>query len=71
MRTFRYIEPAFDRDPFAPLEPWIVTRTEGQILAGYFNYWAKGMERVGKAHLISHENCLEDWIVVHWAEEVK
>lgn len=45
--------------------------SEDQILASYFAYWSSKMAEVGKQDLISRERCLEDWIVVHWAQEVE
>lgn len=44
--------------------------TDEQILAEYYDYWQGQIRRVGREHLISPENCIEDFCAVHWAEEV-
>ena len=62
-RRWRYQEPGDDG------EPTLVTVTEGEIRRLYYPYWKKQMRKVGKQDQISFENCIEDWIVVHWAEE--
>ena len=42
-----------------------------QILKEYYPYWEKRMvNKFGRGHeLITEENCIEDWCVVHWAWE--
>lgn len=40
-----------------------------EILKVYFNYWCKRMKIVGREHLITEENCIEDFCTVHWAHE--
>jgi hypothetical protein len=47
------------------------TFSEAQILADYYPYWQEQVRRVGREHLISPENCIEDWVAVNWAEEIK
>jgi hypothetical protein len=63
MRYFRYNEQG---DP----ENVVVTISEEQILREYFPWWKRQLERSGKTHLISEENCLEDWQATNWAWEV-
>lgn len=65
MKTYTYIEPGPD------LEPIHTTMTEAQIIRTYYPYWCQQMRKVNKAHLINYKNCIEDWICVHWAWEVK
>jgi|AntDeeMinimDraft_6_1070357.scaffolds.fasta_scaffold07717_1 hypothetical protein len=43
--------------------------SERDIIKQYFDFWSRRMSAVGKEHLISYENCIEDWVVVNWAEE--
>lgn len=62
MKYWSYVEPA------APGLHVIVTLSEADILATYYPYWRGLMRRAGKAALISEANCIEDWVVVHWAE---
>lgn len=46
--------------------------SEDQIIESYWNYWSKKMiEKFGENHPeITRENCINDWIVVHWATPV-
>lgn len=44
--------------------------TEEDILAQYYPHWQQQMTKVGKADQISPEGCIEDFVAVHWAEEV-
>ena len=66
-RTWRYSEPTSPTDS----TPVVHIITDPEILREYFPHWKGEMERAGKAHLISEELCIEDWVMVHWAEEVK
>jgi hypothetical protein len=46
--------------------------TEDQILETYWDYWCKRMYEAGKdPEVHTFQNCIDDWIVVHWAVEVK
>lgn len=45
------------------------TFSEDQIIASYFEYWKSKMIKVNKQDLITFENCIEDWKVIHWAIE--
>ena len=64
MRYFSYNEPP-DK---------IITVSEDSIIKDYYPYWYKLMcEKYGKAHVDEHYcklDCIDDWIVVHWAWEV-
>jgi hypothetical protein len=68
IRKWAYQEPNWD-DP--DLKPITVVKTEEQILREYLPYWTRRMEEIGKSHLISPEYCIDDWVVVNWAWEVK
>lgn len=48
-----------------------VTMTEDEILAVYFDFWSEEMRKVGKESEITPQGCIDDWVVVHWAERVK
>jgi hypothetical protein len=41
-----------------------------QILDSYFPYWTEQMIRVGRGDQVNETDCLDDWIMVHWAVEV-
>jgi len=47
------------------------TWNEEQIMSSYLPYWtSKMLDHFGGPHSsITRENCLDDWIVVHWAVE--
>jgi hypothetical protein len=63
-RTWRFNTMAADETPITE------DITDAEILATYGPDWREAMERVGKAALISDENCIQDFVVVHWAWEV-
>jgi hypothetical protein len=47
------------------------TLSRAEVLAQYFEWWSEQMRKAGKEDLISEEACIEDFIVVHWAEVVR
>lgn len=51
----------------------VVRITDQQILYEYWNFWSERMiKKFGDdSELITHDNCIDDWIVVHWAWEEK
>ena len=53
----------------------VVTKPEEQIIHEYWPYWyGKMCEKYGKEYVdknYSYHDCLDDWIVVHWAWESK
>jgi hypothetical protein len=65
MRYFAWVEPG-DND-----EPIEHELSESDVLEQYYPYWCEQMRKVGRAHLISPEACLEDFAVVHWAVETQ
>lgn len=54
---------------------WISTISEEEIRQTYYPYWKEKMiEKFGEKEFEknwSFEDCLEDWIMVAWAWEVK
>ena len=67
MKSYRYVEPD-ENDQVKE-----VILTEEDILKEYWEFWSRKMaEKFGPNHeLITTENCIEDWLVSHWATEVK
>lgn len=65
MRHFRWVEPGDDG------EPVVRDITDAGILAEYYPYWCNQLRAIGREHLISPEACVEDFVVVHWAEELE
>ena len=64
-RKFTWVEPGEDG-----VTPVFQTISEDELLKSYYPYWQKQMLKVGKADLITPENCIEDFMVIHWASEV-
>lgn len=75
MRYYSYNE----YDPQSPkadkMGGYVATMSEEDIRREYWPYWYKKMcEKYEQAYVdecYSFEDCLDDWIVVHWAWEVK
>lgn len=67
MRVYHYND--FDENH----QPVVKTITDQQILYEYWNYWeCKMVQKFGDGdERITHENCIDDWIVVNWAWESK
>jgi hypothetical protein len=66
MRTFEYVEPGPDDQPVT------VRRTEEWIRENYYPYWQSRMrERGFDLGGFGFEDALDDYIVCHWATEVK
>lgn len=64
MRRWKYIEPGPNNQIVENI--W----TEDQIRRLFYPMWVKEMHRLRKKEQISFQTCLEDWITVHWAEEI-
>ena len=47
--------------------------TEKEILDEYWYFWHTAMvKKFGEGHkTITEENCIKDWVTVHWAWEKK
>ena len=46
----------------------VISRDE--IISSYFEYWKQKMIKAGKEDLISEDNCISDFIVIHWAYKI-
>lgn len=70
MRYFTFVQPVNDAG-----DPEYVTMSEEEIRKEYYPYWyGKMCQKYEQAYVDEHysfEDCLEDWITVHWAWEVK
>lgn len=53
----------------------VVTMSEEEVRKEYWPYWYEKMcQKYEQSYIDEHysfEDCLEDWITVHWAWEVK
>ena len=65
MKTWRFDYPGDNSERLT------CTKTEAEIISEYFPWWSEQMTKVGKQDQISEQACIEDWVVVHWAYEVK
>jgi hypothetical protein len=45
------------------------TWSEDQIIKSYYSYWAQKMIMAGHREQVSTQSCIDDWTVVHWAQE--
>jgi hypothetical protein len=61
LRYYEYVEPLEGN------RVRIVVVSEETILQRFYPLWIYRMKRVGKDDLISTENCIEDFVVIHWA----
>lgn len=65
MTIWRYVEPG----PPPKCETIIHRLTEDEIIQTYFKYWSAEMRKAGLDSAISRQGCIDDFIVVHWAEK--
>ena len=67
MKIYSYVEPGLNNEPVE------IIYTEYEILFEYWSFWKEQMiKKYGEDHeLITEENCIEDWLSVNWATEVK
>lgn len=64
MRTYSYIEPDENGEPIEYFY------TEDEIIWEYWTYWVDQMNSVGKSSQINIQNCIDDWVVLHWAKKL-
>lgn len=65
MKTYCYNEYSEETDHV------VVEKTEKEILKDYWDWWyAKMITKYGEDdELITEENCIQDWVTMHWAWE--
>lgn len=66
MKKYGYHEPGRNgKDHF-------IIMTEEKILDTYWEWWVRKMKKkYGEGHeRITKENCIRDFVVTHWAEEL-
>ena len=65
MKTYLYWE---YKEPY-PEHP--TEMTEEAILKFFWDYWKGQMDKKfgPNHHLTTHEGCIDDWVIVHWAWE--
>lgn len=69
MRYFTFVQPGEDE------KPEYITMSEDEILDDYWSFWSERMiQKYGYCQFIkefSRQDCIDDWVVVHWAWESK
>ena len=65
MKHWIYTEPVSEHSS----EPIYNILSDKAILDSYYDYWCGRMTKVGKADLINPQDCILDWVTVHWAVE--
>ena len=63
MTNWKVVEPEDDTVKTAI----VVIYSEEMIIEEYFQFWSQMMKARGKDHLISEQNCIEDWVTINWA----
>jgi HEPN domain-containing protein len=52
-----------------------ITLSDEDILKQYWDCWyGKMCEKYGKEHVDTHyspQECIDDWVIIHWAQESK
>lgn len=65
MRYFTFVQPKEDS-----MDPEYITMSEDEIRKEYYPYWKKQIVKVGKSlNDYCFEDCLDDWVITHWAWE--
>ena len=71
MKTWRYNEPQPDPTKQQPYVNKVITVTDDEIIDMYWGWWKKQIKKVGRHHLLTRENCIQDFVTEHWAWEIK
>ena len=59
--TYSFVEPP---------DGTVVRVTREEILQTYFPYWKQKMQEANRPpEEIMEDNCIEDWVIVHWAHK--
>jgi len=74
MKYYSYNTASFRKDG-SIINEYVETLSEAEIIKEYWNYWKdKMIAKFGKEHFeanFSEKDCIEDWVTVNWAREVK
>jgi hypothetical protein len=70
-KEYSFIDPIFDESG-GLIGEIVKYYSEEQILKEYWEYWSSEMRKHNKPESeITPENCIEEWVICNWAEEVK
>ena len=70
MKWFMHVEPAKDKEPVYSFY------SEKAVLEAYWDHWQTNMmiknvvKKLPQMENVTHENCIQDWMTIHWAQEV-
>jgi len=72
MKVWCYNEPVMN-DKGKVISNKVIEVTEDLILSDFWNYWENQMiQKFGENHyMINPQQCIEDWVTIHWAWEKK
>lgn len=45
--------------------------TEDGIIKLYYDEWVQQMVKSGKYNDLTRQKCIDDWVTIHWATEIK
>jgi hypothetical protein len=63
-RRFRFVVPG------ESFQPDVRIITEEAILRDFYPLWADTMRERGRLLMATTENCVDDFVIVHWADEL-
>lgn len=65
MQHYRFSEPRDpDNNDYTPVD---ITLSKQEVLDSYYEYWSTRMLKINKLPMVTESNCIEDWLVIHWA----
>ena len=66
MRYFFYYEPIED----GTTGKTIIITSEEIISGQYWSSWTAKLKSLNREHLISKQNCIDDFCTINWAQEI-
>ena len=65
----------YSYDEYSEEGPVIITKSEQEIIDEYYDFWYDRMcKKFGKEHVDANyakQDCIDDWVVTHWAWEIE
>jgi hypothetical protein len=63
MPNWKFYEPADEKAKNTLMSVY----SEKMIIDEYFPWWSQKMKSLGREERISHQNCIDDFVTIHWA----
>lgn len=64
----------YSYNEYSEEDPVVITKSEKEIIDEYYDFWYDRMcKKFGKEHVDANYtkyDCIDDWVVIHWAWEV-